>query len=275
VNGLTQRITGGRRSRLLRFGALIVAVVLMLSLSAFSSSARPATSHPTIVLVHGAFASPAGWDGVADALHKDGYQTAAPALGLESVAQDVAIVRSTLDSIPGDKILVGHSYGGFVITNAASGRTDVRGLVYTAAYVPTSNESINDLGVGFTPPSFLAHLVPAPSPPLFIVDPQFFPEDFAQDLNPKLGAEIAAQQRPTSVLLFGTPSGPVDLHAFPSWYAVSAHDRAIDPALQRSMAQRAGSTTVEFSAASHVGGLTHYKARFVKLIEQAAEATAN
>jgi pimeloyl-ACP methyl ester carboxylesterase len=191
------------------------------------------------------------------------------------VADDVAIVRSTLDSIPGDKMLVGHSYGGFVITNAASGRTDVRGLVYTAAYVPDGGETINSLSVGYTPGAFLAHLVLAPSLPFVIDDPQFFPEDFAQDLNPKLGAEIAAQQRPTSLGLFVTPSGPAAWHTLPSWYAVSAHDRAIDPALQRFMAQRAGSTTVEFAAASHVGGLTHYKARFVKLIEQASGATAN
>ena len=124
-----------------------------------------------------------------------GYQTATPALGLASVSDDVAIVRSTLDSIPGDKILVGHSYGGFVITNAASGRSDVRGLVYTAAYVPDSGETINSLGVGYAPGAFLAHLVFAPSFPFVIVDPQFFPEDFAQDLNPELGAEIAAEQR--------------------------------------------------------------------------------
>jgi pimeloyl-ACP methyl ester carboxylesterase len=272
MNGLAQSVTVHRRARPLACGALIAAA-LMLSLSAFSTSARAAESNPTIVLVHGAFASPAGWDGVADALHKDGYQTAAPALGLTSVADDVAIVRSTLDSIPGDKILVGHSYGGFVITNAASGRSDVRGLVYTAAYVPDSGETITSLSVGYAPGAFLAHLVPAPSFPFFIVDPQFFPEDFAQDLNPKLGAEIAAQQLPTSLGLFVTPSGPAAWHVLPSWYAVSGHDRAIDPALQRFMAQRAGSTTVEFSAASHVGGLTHYRARFVKLIEQAAQAT--
>jgi pimeloyl-ACP methyl ester carboxylesterase len=273
MNGLIQSVTVHRRAGLVRFGVLIAAAV-MLSLSAFSTSARAAESHPTIVLVHGAFASPAGWGPVADALHKDGYQTATPTLGLASVAADVAIVRSTLDSIPGDKILVGHSYGGFVITNAASGRTDVRALVYTAAYVPDTNETINSLSVGYTPGAFLAHLVPAPSLPFVIDDPQFFPEDFAQDLNPKLAAEIAAEQRPTSLNLFGTPSGPGAWHSLPSWYAVSAHDRAIDPALQRFMAQRAGSTTVEFAAASHVGGLTHYKARFVKLIEQAADATA-
>jgi pimeloyl-ACP methyl ester carboxylesterase len=265
--------TVDRRAGLLRCGTVIAAALILL-LSAFSTSARAADADPTIVLVHGAFASPAGWSRVADALHKDGHQTATPALGLTSVAGDVAIVRSTLDSIPGDKILVGHSYGGFVITNAASGRTDVRGLVYTAAYVPDSGETINGLSVGYTPGAFLAHLVFVPSFPFVIVDPQFFPEDFAQDLNPKLGAEIAAQQRPTSLGLFGTPSGPAAWHDLPSWYAVSGHDRAIDPALQRFMAQRAGSTTVRFSAASHVGGLTHYKARFVKLIEQAIDATA-
>ena len=275
MHGPTQRLTSERTAhhRLLRFGALITAA-LMCSLVFLSTSAQAAESKPTIVLVHGAFASPAGWSGVAEALHKDGYQTATPALGLASVAEDVAIVRSTLDAIPGDKILVGHSYGGFVITNAASGRSDVRGLVYTAAYVPDTDETITSLGVGYTPGAFLEHLVLAPALPLVLVDPQFFPEDFAQDLNPKLGAEIAAQQLPTSLLLFGTPSGPGAWHALPSWYAVSAHDRAIDPDLQRFMAQRAGSTTVQFSAASHVGGLTHYKARFVKLIEQAAAATA-
>ena len=273
MNSLTQRLTVDRRTRMLRVGALIAAA-LMLSLSAFSTSARAAESNPTIVLVHGAFASPAGWDRVAGALHKDGYQTATPALGLASAADDVAIVRSTLDSIPGDKILVGHSYGGFVITNAASGRTDVRGLVYTAAYVPDNGETITSLSDGFTPGAFLTHLLFVPAPPVAIVDPQFFPEDFAQDLNPKLGAEIAAQQRPTSLALFVTPSGPAAWHSVPSWYAVSAHDRAIDPALQRFMAQRAESTTVKFSAASHVGGLTHYAARFVKLIEQAIDATA-
>ena len=191
------------------------------------------------------------------------------------MSDDVAIVQATLDSIPGDKILVGHSYGGFVITNAASGRSDVRGLVYTAAYVPESGETITSLSVGYAPGAFLAHLVFVPSPPIALVDPRFYAEDFAQDLNPKLGAEITAQQRPTSLGLFVTPSGPAAWHTLPSWYAVSGHDRAIDPALQRFMAQRAGSTTVQFAAASHVGGLTHYRARFVKLIEQAVQATGN
>src|SRR3954465_6300306 len=259
MNALTRSVTVDRRDRVLRFGALFAAA-LMLSLSAFSATAGAREPDPTIVLVHGAFASPAGWDGVVDALHKDGYQTATPALGLASESDDVAIVRSTLDSIPGDKIVPGPSSGGFVISNAASGRSDVRGLVYTAAYVPDTGETINSLGVGYAPGAFLAHLVLAPAFPFFIVDPQFFPDDFAQDLNPKLGAEIAAQQLPTSLGLFVTPSGPAAWHALPSWYAGSAPDRAIAPALERFMAQRAGSRTVQFSAASHIGGLTHYKA---------------
>jgi pimeloyl-ACP methyl ester carboxylesterase len=275
MNGPSRSSSMDRRRARSRFAALITALALMLALSALGTSARAAEPKPTIVLVHGAFASPAGWEGVTDALHRDGYQTATPTLALTSVADDVAIVRSTLDSIPGAKILVGHSYGGFVVSNAASGRTDVKGLVYTAAYVPDSGENITDMGAAYTPPAFLAHLVFAPSFPFVIVDPQFFPDDFAQDLNPKLGAAIAAQQRPTSLGLFVTPSGPAAWHTIPSWYAVSANDRAIDPALQRFMAQRAGSTTIEFPAASHVGGLAHYEARLANLIEQASAATAS
>jgi pimeloyl-ACP methyl ester carboxylesterase len=273
MNGLTHSVTVDRRVRLLRLGALIAAA-LMLSLSSFSTSAQAAESDPTIVLVHGAFASPEGWSRVAGALHKDGYQTATPTLGLESVSGDVSIVQATLDSIPGDKILVGHSYGGFVITNAASGRNDVRGLVYTAAFVPDTGETINGLGVGYTPGTFLSHLVLAPAGfPYVIDDPRFYAADFAQDLNPKLAAEITAEQRPTSVFVFDTPSGPGAWHDIPSWYAISGADRAIDPNLERFMAERAGSTTVQFDDASHVGGLTHYSTRFVKLIEQAVDAS--
>jgi pimeloyl-ACP methyl ester carboxylesterase len=271
---MTQSAALNPVTNVFRYGALIAAA-LLLSVSVFATGARAAGSSPTIVLVHGAFAAPAGWGEVVDALHKDGYRTATPALGLNSVAEDVAIVRSTLDAIPGDKILVGHSYGGFVITDAAAGRTDVRGLVYTAAFVPDSGETITSLGNGYAPGTFLTHLVLAPEGyPYVLDDPQFYASDFAQDLNPKLAAQITAEQVRTSLGLFVTPSGPAAWHELPSWYAVSGLDRAIDPALERFMAQRAGSTTVEFDDGSHVAGLTHYKTRFVKLIEQAISATA-
>src|SRR5256885_14967975 len=158
MNVLTQSATVDRRARLLRCGALIAAAV-MLSLTAFSTSARAAKSNPTIVLVHGAFASPAGWDGVAAALHKDGYQTATPALGLASVSEDVAIVRSTLDSIPGDKILVGHSYGGVLVTNPALLPPARPRPGFTAADVPDTGGAITHPGDGQTSAAALPPLV--------------------------------------------------------------------------------------------------------------------
>jgi pimeloyl-ACP methyl ester carboxylesterase len=261
---------------------LVIAMAAIIAVSGLAATAlaKPALASadtPTIVLVHGAFASPSAWDKVAAALGKDGYETMTPALALGSIDGDVAIVRAALDSIAGNKILVGHSYGGFVISNAAAGRTDIVGLVFTAAYVPDKDESIASLNEGFAPPAFLApgHLAFAPAFPYVIIDPQFFQDDFAQDLNPKLAAEMAASQHPTSLGILGGPSGTGAWHDLPSWYAVSAADRVIDPELQRFMAERAGSTVVQFDDASHAGGFTHYATRFVKLIEQAAVVTAS
>jgi pimeloyl-ACP methyl ester carboxylesterase len=273
--------TGSRKtsqSRLVLATLAIAALAVPAALgSAVPASAGTTDAKPTIVLVHGAFASPAAWERVDAVLHKDGYETATPALGLETVAGDVSTVQATLDSIGGNKILVGHSYGGFVISNAAVGRTDVLGLVYTAAYDPDTDESIAGLNVGFAPPAFLApeHLVFAPAFPDVIIDPQFFRDDFAQDLNPKLADEMAVSQHPTSLAILTSQSGRGAWHDLPSWYAVSGADRVIDPNLQRFMAERAGSTVVQFDDASHAGGFTHYATRFVKLIEQAAQATTS
>jgi pimeloyl-ACP methyl ester carboxylesterase len=267
--------TMARARRTLAAAAILALIALAAIGAATPASAAGGDRKPTIVLVHGAFSSPASWEKVAHALHKDGYETAAPALELQSVAGDVSIVRATLDSITGEKILVGHSYGGFVISNAALGRTDVLGLVYTAAYVPDAGESSQSLNAGYRPPAFLVpgHLVFAPSFPDVIIDPQYFREDFAQDLNPRLAAELAAGQHPTSLAILGSTSGAGAWHSLPSWYAVSGADRVIDPALQQFMAQRAQARVVTFEHASHAGGFTHYAGRFVKLIEQAVQAT--
>ncbi len=266
-----------RRSR----WAIGVATVLLLALTSLPTTALAqgdwgGDARPTIVLVHGAWAGPAGWDRVVRELRGDDYRTATPTLGLMSLDADVATVRATLDGIKGKKILVGHSYGGAVISNAAAGRSDVLGLVYTAAFVPDQGQSILALGAGYLPPAALPHLLFAGAPfaSPCTIDPAFFPGDFAQDLSPKQAAALSAQQRPFNFPVFGAPSGPVAWHTLPSWYAVSGADRMIDPALQRAVAMRMGATTIVFDDASHAGGFTRHAERFAKLIEQAARSTA-
>jgi len=205
-------------------------------------------------------------------LNNDGFATVTPTLGLDTLAGDVAIVQQTLDQIPGKKVLVGHSYGGEVITNAAFGRSDVVSLVYTAAFAPDQGESLASLGAGYNPPAALPHLIfsgtPFASPCL--IDPAYFRADFAQDLSPHVAAALSAQQRAFNFPIFFTPSGPAAWHNLPAWYAVSGADRMIDPALERAMAARMGAHTVDFEDASHAGGFTHYAARFSEMIEQAA-----
>ena len=275
VPNAQRAVRGSTRSRLLR-PMVVIAVVLMVSV--LPTMARADSSErPTIVLVHGAWASSEGWDMVVAGLQKDGYRTATPTLGLQSIAEDVAIVRAALDNILGPKILVAHSYGGFVISNAASGRSDVLGLVFTAAFVPDQGDSIFSLGAGFHTSEAFNHFIWTGTPfasPAFI-DPAFFAQFFCQDLNPNLEATLNAEQIPLNFSIALTPSGPVAWHTLPSWYALSGKDLMIDPAEELFMAQRAGATTIVFPAASHAGGITHYATGFVKLIEEAVQQTAD
>src|SRR6476661_4983464 len=201
---------------------ILAAVVLALLVSVLTTtSAIPAfagTPRPSIVLVHGAFSGPSAWDEVAAGLHKDGYTTVAPALTLSGLAADVATVRAALDATPGPKILVGHSYGGFVVSNAASGRADVVGLVFTAAFLPDDGDTIVGPGTGYAPASFLApgHLVIGQNGVATLTAANYR-EDFAQDLNPKLAASMAAAQTPTSLSILFTPFGPPAWRDLPSW----------------------------------------------------------
>ena len=250
--------------------------VIALATTAMAKPALAASDKPTIVLVHGAWADPGGWAQVRAILGKDGFTTVAPRLDLLGIASDAQIVRDALDAIPGDKILVAHSYGGVVISNAAYGRSDVLGLVYTAAFVPDEGDSILSLVEGFNPPAVLPHLVWTGEPfaSTAFIDRDFFPSLFAGDLSPKKAAELNDGQQPASVSLLISGSGPGAWHSLPSWYAVSGQDLVIDPAAQQWMAERAGATIVHFDDASHAGGFTHYASRFTKLIEQAVAATA-
>ena len=239
-----------------------------------SERVRSAACRPTIVLVHGAFSGPRAWDKVSATLRKDGYTTTSVALPLSGLADDIAAVDATLDAVAGPKVLVAHSYGGFVVSNAAAGRTDVSALVFTTAFVPAPGESIVALGDGYRPAAFLApgHLT-FDSAGSATITSAYFRDDFAQDLSPRLADTLDRMQRPTNLSILFTPAGNVAWPAVPSWYAVSGADRVIDPALQRFMAKRAGATTIAFDDASHAGGFTHYSARFAKLVERAAAAS--
>ena len=128
--------------------AIVASALVLISILPATALAghAVAASRPTIVLVHGAWAGPAGWDEVASGLRKDGYTVVTPTLAEVSIAGDAAIVDGVLDEIPGDKIVVGHSYGGIVVSNATFGRTDVRGLVFTAAFLPDQGDLILSLG---------------------------------------------------------------------------------------------------------------------------------
>ena len=256
--------------------AVVALALLALSILPATALARPALAagdRPTIVLVHGAWAGPSGWGQVVAGLEKDGYATATPTLDEATLTGDVATVRATLDAIPGDKILVAHSYGGMVISNAATGRSDVLGLVYTAGLMPEEGQTAFSVQDGYKQTEAVNHLIFDPFPFAYI-DPAFFPGIFCQDLSPKKAAELNAGQRPAGLGALTEPSGPVAWHSLPVWYAISGQDLVIDPALQQDLAARAGATTIRFDDASHAGAYTHYASRFVKLIEQAVTATA-
>ena len=228
---------------------------------------------PTIVLVHGAWAGPSGWDEVRALLHGDGYRTVAPTLNEASLSGDAGDVVATLDGIAGRKILVGHSYGGMVISNAAAGRADIDALVYTAALVPDEGESAFSVQEGYRQSELVDHLVFDPHPFAYI-DRAFFPQIFCQDLGAEQAAALNAAQRPASLEALGETSGPVAWHTLPTWYAISGQDLVIDPAAQRFMSERAGSTVVRFDDASHAGGFTRYAKGLVELIEEAVTARA-
>jgi pimeloyl-ACP methyl ester carboxylesterase len=247
---------------------------------AATADARPAPAKPTVVLVHGAFADASGFIGVIDRLRDDGYPVRAapnPLLGLQS---DAATVRGFLDSIKGPKILVGHSYGGAVITQAASGDPDVRALVYVAAFALDSNELLSDLA---NRP--VAHpLPPLPTLPVqskqpdgttqtdIYLDPSHFRARFAADLSRRVAADLAATQPPTGAATFASKlTVEPAWKTIPSWYLVAKQDKAIAPDLERFMARRIHAHTSQING-SHAVYISHPKA-VARLAEQAARAT--
>lgn len=228
-------------------------------IASMQASPVAATRTPTVVFVHGAFADSSGWGAVITSLKASGFNSLAVSNPLRGVASDSAYVAAVANAIPGPVLLVGHSYGGAVITNAGSLIPNAVGLVYVAAFAPDEGETLGDLAAqgGDTPFSQSLRPLPVPTPgsdelvPEFSIDPTAFHEVFCADVSDELAAVMAVSQRPISAIGFTDPTVNPAWKTLPSWFAVGTQDLAIGADAERFFAQRAGSTTVEIEG-SHV-----------------------
>jgi pimeloyl-ACP methyl ester carboxylesterase len=234
-------------------------------------------SHPaelTLVLVHGGFVDGSGWEGVYQILKKDGHRVAIVQNPTISLADDVAATKRIVHAQSGPVLLVGHSYGGVVITEAGTD-PQVAGLVYIAAFAPDTGESVSTLIANPPPGAPVPPILPPQEGYLFL-DKAKFPASFAADVDAEKAAFMADSQVPWGVeALGGTISEPA-WKTRPSWYLVTTDDKMIPPPAQRFMSQRAGSTVVEV-AGSHAIYVSK-PAPVAALIEQAVkgvQAAAN
>ena len=209
---------------------------------------------PTIVLVHGAFADASSWRPVVDRLDRDGHTVLAPPNPLRGLPHDASYAASVIDSIDGPVVLVGHSYGGAVITVAGSS-DKVVGLVYVAGVAPDQGESVNDLQGRF-PSLAMGPLVQPVSLPdgsvELTIDPARFPDVFGADLPAPDAAFMAISQRSISATAFDDPATAAAWRATPSWAVFGTADQPVAPELQRFAYDRAGSTVTEVEGASHL-----------------------
>ena len=223
----------------------------------------------SVVLVHGAFADGSGWGEVIPLLEKAGYDVIAVQNPLTTYADDVATTRRVIDAQKNPVVLVGHSYGGAVITKAAVGATNVRALVYVTAFGPDAGENLQSLLQQY-PSKIGAALVPDAAGFLYI-DRAQFKEAFAGDVSDRDLSILAAAQKPINSATFGQVYEAPAWKDIPSWYLVATEDQAINPALQRMFAERMRATTREVKS-SHVPFVSQ-PAAVVKIIGEAAEAT--
>ncbi len=241
-----------------------------------ATEARQMTTNtnPTVVLVHGAFAESESWNGVIAELLAQGYPVVAAANPLRGVASDAQYLASILAGIQGPIVLVGHSYGGMVISAAANGNPNVTGLVYVAAFAPEPGESAVDLSGRF-PGSTLG---PTLAPPVVLpdggadlyIDQGKFHEQFAADVPEAQAMLMAATQRPITQAALAEPAGPPAWHTIPSWHVYGSLDKNIPAAALAFMAERANAReAVVIDGASHVVMISHPVA-VAKLILDAA-----
>lgn len=232
---------------------------------------RPNSKKPTVVLVHGAFADASGWYDVATRLIRAGYPVIAPANPLRGVAADATYLASVLATLSGPLILAAHSYGGTVITNAATGNPNVTALVYVAAFVPDQGETLLGLQTKY-PGSQLNETALDFRPHSTGVDgyikKEVFHDVFAGDVPRTTTDLMWAGQRPADISTLQEPSGTPAWKTIPSWYLIARDDNVLPAAAQRFMAQRAGAHTIEIRA-SHVAMIAQ-PAATADLIKRAA-----
>ena len=208
---------------------------------------------PTIVLVHGAFADASGWSGVIERLLPQGHHVIAPPNPLRGLIADSDYIASVLNQIEGPVLLVGHSYGGAVNSNAATKAKNVLGLVFVAAFAPEEGETLGAVEAGSKDSVLNSALLQRMYPtgqhgataPEFYIDPAKFRDAFAADVPDELCAVMAATQRPIGAAAFSDPSGPPAWKTIPSWSVVAAGDKAAGTDVIRSMAQRAKAEITE------------------------------
>ncbi|MFD4538814.1 alpha/beta fold hydrolase [Streptomyces bauhiniae] len=217
--------------------------------------AHGSPEEPTVVLVHGAFADASSWRAVVERLLRQGHRVVAPALPLRGLASDAAYIRSVLDGIAGPIVLVGHSYGGAVISQAAADAPHVKALVFIAAFVPDIGESALQL-TGRFPGSTLGQATATQYYPLagggrgeeLVIRKDLFRKQFAAGVPTRTAQVMAAGQRPITLAALQEPATAAAWKKIPSWYLVATEDRNIPPAAERWMAERARARTVSVRA---------------------------
>ena len=225
----------------------------------------------SVVLVHGGFVDGSGWQGVYDELKKDGYSVGVVQNPTISHADDVAVTKRVIDAQSEPVVLVGHSYGGAVITEAGN-HAKVAALVYIAAFVPDEGESVNTLIAGFPTDGPQPPILP-PVDGFLSLDRDKFHASFAGDLTAEQAAFMADSQVPWGVDALGGEINEPAWRSKPSWYLVTTEDRMIPPPAQREMSGRAGSTVVE-AAGSHSIYVSQ-PAAVAELIKKAAEGASS
>jgi len=276
---VTENRTRGPRRLLLIAVAALVALLATLGVAG-ATAANSAPSHgpkPTIVLVHGDWADGSSWSAVIDRLQHRGYTVVAPPNPLRGPIEDSAYLADYLHTIPGPIVLVGHFYGGFVITNAATGNANVKALVYIDAFIPDAGQRLLDLtGGSCLDPNTAFNAVPfSGSVDLYLriaANPPYpgFSQCFANGVNPTQTAVLAAVQRPATLGQLFEPSGPPAWQTIPSWSLIGTADHTIPPAQQQAMSSHAGAHISTVNA-GHLSLITRPEA-VTKIITTAVDA---